>query len=309
MRSDNPLVSICIPTYRQTFLLKQNLDSICAQTHQMIEVIVSDDSPDDAVKELAETYRQRLPLRYVQNRPSLGSPANWNAVLKSAKGEFVLLLHHDDQFAKPDSLARLLQPLVDDPALSFSFARNESIDSITGGKPLSPGYFNRYYNDPSLLITVNTVGAPSNVLLRRDVVAAYDERFKWIVDIELYFRLFKAGKKYAYTDEHLVKTGRHEGQVTNECINDSAILLFENLTFAAEKIVAPKSITVFDFYWRLLRNNNVKSIADLEAVGINVKTLPRFVHRIVSMQTKIPSGFLQKGIFSKPLMALTYLLA
>ncbi|GAA4752498.1 glycosyltransferase family 2 protein [Flavisolibacter ginsenosidimutans] len=302
----NPLVSICIPTYKQTFLLKENLDSVCAQLYQNIEVLVSDDTPDDAVKSLVETYADRLPLSYFKNSPSLGSPANWNAVLQKAKGEFVLLLHHDDQFARPDSLALLLKPFRINPAVDFSFGRNESIENLAKGKAFPWSYFNRYYRDPSLLIARNTLGAPSNVLLRRQVVQLYDERFKWIVDVECYYRLFKGGKKFAYTDQDLIKTGRHEGQITNECLNDSSIVLYENLTFAIEKIRKPKSIVVFDFYWRLLRNNNVRSVDDITVIGIEEARLPRFIRTIIKAQSKVPVTLLRKGFVSKMLMAATY---
>lgn len=276
------------------------------QSYQAIEVIVSDDSPDDAVECLVQSYQNRLPLTYHRNRPSLGSPANWNSVLKKAKGDYLLLLHHDDQFATKESLAKFLQPFGKNPSPDFSFGRNESIEILTKGKPLPGRYFNRYYADPSLLIKVNVLGAPSNVLLRREALQFYDERFRWIVDIEYYARLFNAGKKFAYTDQYLIKTGRHEGQVTNECINDSAVLLYENLTFAVEKIGKVKDLGVFDFYWRLLRNTAVRSISDVTATGIKPEALPPFIRTIINVQSKASPKALRTGAFSKALMAATY---
>lgn len=303
----NPLVSICIPTYRQTHLLKQNLDSILRQTYRQLEVLVSDDSPQDEVQELVKEYAGRLPLSYVRNRPSLGSPANWNAVLSRANGDFVLLLHHDDQFSKKDSLQKLLTPLLTNASIDFSFGRNESIDAIAGTKPFSAAHFNRYYNHPSLLLLANTLGAPSNVLLRRNAVGRYDERFKWIVDVYFYSTLFAQKKRFAYVDEHLVKTGRHEGQVTNECLNDSNVLLYENITYAVENIKKPKRLAVFDFYWRLLRNNGVRSAERLREAKINPAELPHFLLRVLAVQSKIPPAVLRSGPFSKLLMVLTFL--
>jgi glycosyltransferase involved in cell wall biosynthesis len=303
----NPLVSICIPTYRQTFLLKENLESICVQTYQSIEVIISDDSPNDAVGKLVQSFQHRLPIQYFKNQLSLGSPANWNAVLKKAKGEFILLLHHDDQFSDKESLTNFLQPFLTKKSVDFVFGRNESIEKLSKGKAFSASYFARYYKDPSLLIPLNTLGAPSNVLIRNTMLELYDERFKWIVDIEYYTRLFKAGKGFAYIDKPLVKTGTHEGQVTNECINDPTILLLENITFAIENIPRLKSITVFDFYWRLLRNNSVRTIEDISSIGIEKNRIPFFIKKIVTIQGKTPAKLLEKGPVSKLLMAVTYL--
>jgi glycosyltransferase involved in cell wall biosynthesis len=286
--------------------LKENLDSICRQTYKNIEVLVSDDSPGDEVEQLVKTYRERLPVTYWHNRPSLGSPANWNAVLKKAKGEFIILLHHDDQFANDDSLTLFLAPFQHNPVLHFTFGRNEGIEKYAGSKAVSVKFFEQYRTDPALLVKGNTLGAPSNLCLRREALQLYDERFKWIVDIEYYTRLFKGGKAYSYIDEYLVKTGTHDLQVSNECINDGNILLFENLTFAIENIPRPKDISVFDFYWRLLRNNSVRSLGQLQAVGVSIEQLPSFIHKILNVQRRISKKALRRGAVSKLLMSITY---
>jgi glycosyltransferase involved in cell wall biosynthesis len=45
------LVSICIPAYKNTRFLKRLLESLLQQTYTHFEVILSDDSPDDTVKD------------------------------------------------------------------------------------------------------------------------------------------------------------------------------------------------------------------------------------------------------------------
>jgi glycosyltransferase involved in cell wall biosynthesis len=44
------LVSICIPTYKQTEYLKKCLESILAQDFKDYELIISDDTPDDTIE-------------------------------------------------------------------------------------------------------------------------------------------------------------------------------------------------------------------------------------------------------------------
>ena len=47
----NSLISICIPAYKNTSFLKRLLESLLQQTYTHFEVILSDDSPDDTVKD------------------------------------------------------------------------------------------------------------------------------------------------------------------------------------------------------------------------------------------------------------------
>ena len=45
-----PFISICIPAYKNTTYVGRLLDSISEQTFTDYEVVVTDDSPDDSVK-------------------------------------------------------------------------------------------------------------------------------------------------------------------------------------------------------------------------------------------------------------------
>ena len=69
----HPKVSICIPTYQQIEYLKKTLDSIQIQDFTDYEVIITDDSRDNSVKYLVETYSSYLPIRYYLNEESLDS--------------------------------------------------------------------------------------------------------------------------------------------------------------------------------------------------------------------------------------------
>ncbi|MDQ3100985.1 MAG: glycosyltransferase, partial [Bacteroidota bacterium] len=94
-----PKVSICIPTYRQTAHLRKTLASIAEQTFKDVEVIITDDSPDDAVEQLVAEFAAALPrLQYARNSAPLGPPANWDHAISMARGEYIKIMHHDDRF-------------------------------------------------------------------------------------------------------------------------------------------------------------------------------------------------------------------
>lgn len=298
------LISICIPAYKQPQFLRTCLQSIAQQTYKQVEVIITDDSPDTSVKVIADEFKSVLNLQYFKNEAPLGPPANWNEAIKKASGTYFMLLHHDDKLSTEHSLEKYLQPFLKDPTVDFVFGRNVTIDKMTSGA-FDHHHFNSYYKNPYLLIARQTIGPPSNLMLKRSIPELYDVRYKWVVDIDYYFRLFKGGRKFYYVDEHLIGVGIHADQVTNDCITNPDVLIYENVSFAVDHLQKINSIVVFDFYWRLLRNNGVRSLQQVTSLGIAQSSIPKFIKTIVGFQKRLPKG-LNKGALSKLFMSLAY---
>ena len=108
-------------------------------------------------------------------------------------------------------------------------------------------------------------------------------------------------------DQKLIDIGIHEGQVTNECVDNSTLLLYENISYAAENNLQIRNVQLYDFYWRLLRNAGIRHLSQLTATGLAEKEVPFFIRQMVSTQQKIPSALLRNGFLSKGLMVLHYL--
>src|ERR1700710_2225558 len=117
-----PLISICIPAYKRTDLLKRLLDSIAIQDWKDFEVIVTDDSPDDSVYTVCRQYEGLFLLHYYLNSSPLGTPENWNEGIRKAKGKWIKLMHDDDWFAGSDSLGVFAGTVSADPGVSFIFS-------------------------------------------------------------------------------------------------------------------------------------------------------------------------------------------
>ena len=115
-----PLASIVVATYRsRRDHLRAALDSALAQTWPRLEVIVSDDSPDDAVRELVAGIADPR-LRYLRNAPPLGVACNhWQAFAQS-RGSYLAILNHDDWLA-PEFVARLIAPMQRDARIAVAF--------------------------------------------------------------------------------------------------------------------------------------------------------------------------------------------
>lgn len=100
------LITIYIPTKNRLELLTAAVDSVLAQTHRELELIVVDDgSTDDTPAYLAATAERDPRVRFLRHEQSQGGPTARNAAIRAARGEFVTGLDDDDTF-QPDRLER-----------------------------------------------------------------------------------------------------------------------------------------------------------------------------------------------------------
>jgi glycosyltransferase involved in cell wall biosynthesis len=115
---DAPLVSCVVPVFNGARYLAEAVDSVLAQTHPRLELIVVDDGSTDGSAELAARYGS--PVRLVR-QPHLGLAAARNAGVESATGDFVAHLDADDLWV-PDKLARQLARFQEHPGIGLSLA-------------------------------------------------------------------------------------------------------------------------------------------------------------------------------------------
>ena len=102
------------------------LRSALAQRGAQIEVLIGDDSPDDRLRSLARDADARL--LYQHNQPALGVARNHWALFTRARGEFIVVLNHDDWLA-PDFVPTLLDALTRQPEAVLAFCDHWIIDT------------------------------------------------------------------------------------------------------------------------------------------------------------------------------------
>lgn len=121
-----PLVSICMPTYKRTSFVREALESALAQTYGNIEILVSDDSPSNAIGDIVRTYDSPS-LRYQQNTPALGFVPKLNSFLNEARGEWMVILC-DDDILDPDYVSSMMANSRKHPEAAILRSRNMWID-------------------------------------------------------------------------------------------------------------------------------------------------------------------------------------
>jgi glycosyltransferase involved in cell wall biosynthesis len=306
---DRPLVSICVPAYKKPSYVTRLLDSVIRQTYKRVEVVVSDDTPDDSVKIAIEPYINQLDIKYYHNAPALKSPVNWNNALDKASGELVQLLHQDDWLEREETLQVYVDTFSANPDADFVFCRNTALEE--GRDPLIlqalPGLLRDMARRPNHLLRANVIGPPSNTMLRARVDTRYDERYIWLVDVDYYVRLLKSGFKYVYLDRHLVTIGLHADQTTAFVRANDNIILKENIWYARKlEADAFSDVLIYDYYWRLLRNHGVRNLRDITDSGVEDGEIRPVIRHMLKGQQLLPLKAWKRGAVSKSGMMLSY---
>lgn len=235
-----PLVSIVIPAYRVRFF-GIALDSALAQTYANLEILVLDDSGDDAIADLVASRGAARPIRYLRNTPSLGEAASLTRGIHAARGELIKPLY-DDDLLTPDCVARLVAAMQAAPDALLALSRRDTIDAVgarvaireqllanasceIGGASLAAF---------TLATGGNFLGPPSSVMFRRapaltvpgNVMTLAGRRTDGTGDVTLYLNLLSRGD-VVFVHEVLSAFRLHD----NHTSSDPAIGLAERASW------------------------------------------------------------------------------
>ncbi|MBA3680810.1 MAG: glycosyltransferase [Bacteroidetes bacterium] len=294
------LVSICIPAYKQPELLKKAIESVLMQSYTNYEIIVSDDTPDNSVKEIIDSFKDSK-IFYFKNKNPLGSPKNWNNAIKLAKGNFIKILHHDDHFTSKGSLQKFVSALTSDPKTDLVFSYSDIYF-----KKLNEHYLHKQSNvqlkrlriEPEFLFFRNCIGAPSAVMFKKDENIVFNKNYKWLVDVEFYINYLKKHKNFVCIPEGLVTiVDGGEAQITQEVSQDKKLVLKENLnlfsSFYNEKLNNKSSLL---FFQELFVQFSVNSYESLKAEVEVPTTIDSFLKDVF---IDLPKNSLLKKIKKK----------
>jgi len=271
-----PKVSICIPVYNQIHLLKMNLDSILMQEYTDYEIIVTDDSSTNMVKDFIISYNHSFEgkIKYYKNNVQLGSPENWNEAIRKSSGKYIKIMHHDDWFNYPYSLKIFVDLLDNDPDASMGFVSSRIVnsDNFETNRINTPNNYRIEHIEktPEILLYGNWLGPPSSMIFRKHEFAQYyDHNLKWFVDIDAYVYLLKRKSKLAFNPIDAVSIGSSRIQITRQCENNKTVNLFEFFYFLEKWGITDitENELILKKACSLLIDFNVKSRTEIRSAG------------------------------------------
>jgi acetyltransferase-like isoleucine patch superfamily enzyme len=112
MKNNQPVLSICIPTYNRSCYLEQTLNKIVNQkiflNTDEVEIVISDNNSIDSTQRLAESYLKRFPDKIVYSRNETNiNDLNFEKAISLSHGVFAKL-YNDNLIMKKGSLAKIV---------------------------------------------------------------------------------------------------------------------------------------------------------------------------------------------------------
>ena len=302
---DIPFISICIPTYKRTDLLKKLLDSILQQSFRNHEILINDNSPDDSVKNLVDSYKGKLVISYQKNSPPVSAVENCRRVMRRAVAPWIKVMHDDDWLAS----AAALQQFADAALYSgkdFIFCASNLVFLESGKtekeeldvakmKMLNDSVFSLFY--------LNVIGHPSVVMHKKDRGIEYDPAFNWVLDIDFYTRYLIAHPGYHYLPETLVNIGRGASQESYQYHKNPLVEIPEYFTLLTKynSDMLLNNEYVFHLVWTMLIRFRIKNAGMINALGFQGR-MPDKLEEIIKYQRFIPHMVLKQPPWSRVLM-------
>src|SRR6056297_1399486 len=104
-----PTVSVIVPTYNRADSLPRTIDSVLAQTHDDLELVVVDDASTDDTETVVERYEDDR-VTYLEHATNRGGSAARNTGIRASDGDYVAFLDSDDEW-HPEKLERQVREL------------------------------------------------------------------------------------------------------------------------------------------------------------------------------------------------------
>jgi glycosyltransferase involved in cell wall biosynthesis len=211
----NPLISIAVATYNGEQYLKEQIDSLLAQTYTNIEIIICDDNSTDQTASVLQEYTNHPQIKVELNTQNLGYIKNFEKAISLCQGEYIALSDQDDIWM-PNKLEVLLNNIGEDILIySDALMVDSNLNSLNRWiiKP-NNNFFSGSY--PSMFVYGNFISG--NTMMFRNSLLPYilpipsDHKFHdwWIAFIA------SSVGTIGYVKDDLIYYRIHERQVTSD---------------------------------------------------------------------------------------------
>lgn len=207
-------ITVAIPTYEMrgkgVEYLRHSFDILTRQTFRDFDVVISDHSKDDGIKNLCTEFSDRLTINYFRNESGIGSSsANLNNAIRNSTGTLIKILFQDDFLYDEQSLERIANAFDIEKDAWLVTACEHSNDGTTFYR----AFFPKYSED--IHLGNNTISSPSVLTIKNEGPLLFDDKLIWLMDCDYYKRCFDAfGLPKIVNDICVVnRTGDH--QVSN----------------------------------------------------------------------------------------------
>ena len=208
--SNQPKVSVVIPTFNRSTLLTDAIDSVLTQTYSNYEIIVVDDGSTDDTADVVARYDNKVRYIYRENG---GLSAARNTGIASAKGEYIAFLDSDDMFVAT-KLEKQVRILDENPEICFCYSNVAFCDAKMNFLRVrgADHQFKSGYMAKEALLWKACCGQPQSWLIRKkcfDETGGFEESLRHSEEREMSVRLAMLYKMHGLK-EPLTKVRMHD---------------------------------------------------------------------------------------------------
>ena len=246
-----PLISVLVPTYNTPpRLLSAMVQSVKAQVYPHWELVVWDDaSPQAATHQLVADEAAADPrIRALGHAVNAGVSAATNAALQACRGEYVVLLDHDD-LLEPQALLRVAQCAVRGRP---DFAYGDEVIVTADGQDvvdlvLRPAFSLEYFRHHPYIV--------HPLIFRREFLlqlGGLDESLRISQDVDLVLRAAEQAQRIAHIPEVLYQWRTLAGSAGHarkaEVTAATVDILQRHLARSGEQAVVEPEEGLFNYY-------------------------------------------------------------
>lgn len=116
------LVSVILPVYNRSEMLREAVDSVLLQSHRSFEILIVDDCSTDSTPAVADELASKHPgvVRVIRQSRNSGPGPCRNRGLEQARGEFIQFLDSDD-LLRPEKFERQIEALRRHPEAGVAY--------------------------------------------------------------------------------------------------------------------------------------------------------------------------------------------
>jgi glycosyltransferase involved in cell wall biosynthesis len=209
--SENPLVSVIIPTFNRGWVLKEAIDSVLAQDFKDFELIVVNDGSTDNTGQILDSYNQDLIVLRQSNK---GVSAARNRGIAAACGRLIAFLDSDDLWL-PRKLSSQVDFFNSNPAAVIN--QTEEI-WIRNGVRVNPK--TRHHKFSGMIFERSLalcLVSPSAVMIKKNLfskVGVFDESLPACEDYDLWLRISCQYPVHLIDTPLIMKRGGHADQLS-----------------------------------------------------------------------------------------------
>lgn len=226
-----PKFSVITTTYKHEKFIAQTIESVLGQSFSDWELLIWDDSPDDATWDIIQNYVQKYPekIRAWHHTPNKWIVDNTNFLLSQASSdsEYITFLEWDDLYV-PTSLEEKYHIFQSYPEVGLVYSDMDFINSqseVTLHSLLASGGVHIYQNelispDEYILTRNPLVVSYSSIAVKKSILMEFlpIENLTWsktyaVSDYDLIFRITKTHKVYGI-QKSLTQYRRHTNNLS-----------------------------------------------------------------------------------------------